>query len=89
MQEYFCSLSEVGILFINYPMVEAYKHVKALEKALDGSKKATNAEKLAVDYKNKVIPVMEKLRIAADKLESLVAKPAWPIPTYGDLLFGI
>ena len=68
---------------------EAYKQVKALEKALDGTKKATNAAKLSVYYKDKVLPVMDKLRAAADKLETLVAKSAWPIPTYGDLLFGI
>lgn len=30
MQGYFCSLSDAGMLFINYPMVEAYKHIKSI-----------------------------------------------------------
>jgi beta-galactosidase len=63
--------------------------VKALEKALDNKKKITDAKKLSVHYRDKVLPVMEKLRKAADALERLVAADCWPMPTYGDLLFGI
>ena len=34
-----------------------------------------------------VIPAMEAARKVADELELLVAKKAWPFPTYADLLF--
>ena len=68
---------------------EAYAQVKALEKALLGAKKSVGVAKLSVYYKDKVLPVMEKLRAAADKLEALVSADYWPIPTYGDLLFGV
>ena len=68
---------------------QAYAQVQALEKALLGTKKIQGAAKLSVYYRDKVLPVMEKLRTAADSLEGLVATDCWPIPTYGDLLFGI
>lgn len=40
-------------------------------------------------YKDEVIPVMHDIRIDADKLETMVDASVWPIPTYGDLLFGL
>ena len=67
----------------------AHAQVKALEKALAGTKKIDGAKKLSVYYRDKVVPVMDKLRKAADELEGLVAADCWPMPTYGDLLFGI
>ncbi len=36
-----------------------------------------------------VIPIMEDLRKDADKLENMMDANLWPIPTYGDLLFGL
>ncbi|MDD6762915.1 MAG: glutamine synthetase III [Clostridiales bacterium] len=38
-------------------------------------------------YKNTVIPAMDKLRVTADTLETLVAKDYWPFPTYTELLY--
>ncbi len=40
-------------------------------------------------YKDVIIPIMNELRAAADKLETIVDASLWPIPTYGDLLFGV
>ena len=40
-------------------------------------------------YKEMVLPIMEDLRKDADKLESMMDANLWPIPTYGDLLFGL
>ena len=34
-----------------------------------------------------VIPAMEEARKVADRLEMKVAKQAWPMPTYADMLF--
>lgn len=68
---------------------EAHKQVKALEKSLNGTRKIMDTATLSVYYKDKVLPVMAKLRTAADKLENLVSTEYWPIPTYGDLLFEI
>lgn len=40
-------------------------------------------------YKDVIIPLMNELRAVADKLETMVDASLWPMPTYGDLLFGL
>ena len=40
-------------------------------------------------YRDEVLPAMEEARRIADELEGLVAKDAWPMPTYSDILFYI
>jgi len=40
-------------------------------------------------YKDVIIPLMNEMRAVADKLETMVDASLWPIPTYGDLLFGV
>jgi glutamine synthetase len=37
--------------------------------------------------RDKVVPAMNAVRAAADKLEGLVADDLWPIPTYREMLF--
>jgi glutamine synthetase type III len=32
---------------------------------------------------------MEDLRAIVDEMETLTAEDAWPVPAYGELLFGI
>ncbi len=62
----------------------------ALDKLKAGEEKAKKIKdqrELAFFYKDKILPIMEALRTPADKLEMLVDKKDWPIPTYADLLF--
>jgi glutamine synthetase len=40
-------------------------------------------------FKSGVIPVMEMLREAADRLECIVGEGFWPFPVYGELLYKI
>ena len=35
------------------------------------------------------MPAMEDLRAPIDKLEMLVDKEVWPMPSYGDLIFEV
>ena len=84
-----CTYEAETLTEISTLSAKAYAQVKSLEKALSGAKKADSAAKLSVYYKDKVLPVMEKLRGFVDKLENLVSADYWPIPTYGDLLFSI
>ncbi len=44
---------------------------------------------MAIAFKESVIPAMAALRAPIDKLETLVDKRLWPVPTYGDLLFEV
>lgn len=37
----------------------------------------------------KVAPAMEALRAPVDKLEMIVDKEMWPMPSYGDLMFEV
>ena len=40
-------------------------------------------------YHSDVFPAMEALRAPVDKLEMVVDKEAWPMPSYGDLIFEV
>ena len=40
-------------------------------------------------YKDVVKTTMDELRAPVDKLEMIVDKEAWPMPSYGDLLFEV
>ena len=43
----------------------------------------------AIFYRDYVFETMKELREPADRLEMLVDEKAWPLPTYGELLFNI
>ena len=40
-------------------------------------------------YHFDVVPAMEALRAPVDALEMIVDKEAWPMPSYGDLIFEV
>ncbi len=48
-----------------------------------------DAEKKAYFCKDSIIPAMEQLRAPVDKLEMLVDKEYWPVPSYGDMIFEV
>lgn len=68
---------------------EAYKNLLELEKVINTSKAVNDTAEKANFFKDSVIPVMEALRTAVDKMETLTCEEYWPMPTYGDLLFGV
>ena len=43
----------------------------------------------AVFYRDEVKTAMEALRAPVDKLEMIVDKELWPMPSYGDLIFEV
>ncbi|MDO4328567.1 MAG: glutamine synthetase III [Lachnospiraceae bacterium] len=43
----------------------------------------------AVFYHDEVVPAMAALRAPIDKLEMIVDKELWPMPSYGDLIFEV
>jgi glutamine synthetase len=69
--------------------VELYNSADKLESAVKKIKATGNNADIAMAYKNKVVPLMEKVRKIADELEVNTGSKYWPYPTYGDLLFGI
>ena len=79
---------------------EALKEVSALmaetKAALDNLVKTTadaaakeEGEVQATYYHTEVVPAMDALRTPVDKLEMIVDKEAWPMPSYGDLIFEV
>ena len=49
----------------------------------------TSDEEAAFFYKDTVEPKMQALRKLVDDMEVLTAREAWPMPTYGDIIFKI
>ena len=60
-----------------------------LEESLKEAQKEEELEKKSMAYMEKVLPKMADLREAVDSLESYVDASYWPVPSYGDLLFGV
>ncbi len=92
------SVREAGV----DPLVQTdlLKEISALlaqtKEALDVLKKVTEeaaameeGEGQARYYHDSVFPAMENLRHPVDELEMIVDKEAWPMPSYGDLLFEV
>ncbi len=46
-------------------------------------------EDSAFYYKSTVIPKMNALRSVVDEMETMVDRSAWPMPTYGDIIFRV
>ena len=63
--------------------------VSKLEKALEKSSCVEYTKERAFCYYEKVVPAMESLRAAGDRLEVMTGEGFWPMPTYAELLFGI
>ena len=70
-----------------------------LEETKDALKKLVAADAQAADiesveeqakfFHGTVVPAMDALRAPVDKLEMMVDKEIWPMPSYGDLLFEV
>ena len=67
----------------------AYQLTKELELNMSLVKRRQGAENIAKAYEKEVLGVMNKLRRVVDEMESMVSRECWPIPTYGELLFGV
>ena len=77
-------LTEVSVLLSEMKRaLEALKETEA--KAVD----MEEGEEQARFYHFEVVPAMEALRSPVDKLEMIVDKEAWPMPSYGDLIFEV
>ena len=60
-----------------------------LEKLLEKGAAMEDGYEKARFFQEKLLPAMEALRAPADRLETMLGKEYWPMPTYTDLLYGI
>ena len=70
-------------------LVESKKALEALKVVTDQAAAMEEGEDQARFYHSDVVPAMEALRAPVDKLEMIVDKEAWPMPSYGDLIFEV
>lgn len=78
------SLTEVSGL-----LTETKKALEALKAVTEKAAEMGEGEVQARYYHFDVVPAMEALRAPVDKLEMIVDKEAWPMPSYGDLIFEV
>ena len=63
--------------------------LEALKVVTDQAATMEEGEDQARFYHFDVVPAMEALRTPVDTLEMIVDKEAWPMPSYGDLIFEV
>jgi len=77
-------LKEVSAL-----LADTKRALEALIVAADKAACMEEGEEQAKYYHSDVVPAMEALRNPVDALEMIVDKEAWPMPSYGDLIFEV
>ncbi len=68
---------------------KAAKANEELNSLVDEAKAINNLQEKAFFFNRKVVQKMEELRNPVDKLEEIVDKKIWPVPTYRELLFEV
>ena len=72
-----------------YLLNKVYVAHSELEEIEERAKKIESTEEAAMLYCSEVNEAMEKLRHYVDELEIITARDYWPVPTYGDMTYGI
>jgi glutamine synthetase len=84
-----CTYEEEMLERVSALIAESYKNANALKASLDNMKDIQDVTERSRFCKNDTLVVMKSLRATVDSLENIVSADYWPIPTYGDLLFGV
>lgn len=77
-------LKDVSLL-----LAEAKTALKNLTEIAEKAYAMEEGRQQAVCYRDEVKAAMEALRTPVDKLEMIVDKEMWPMPSYGDLIFEV
>lgn len=70
-------------------LVKTKEALARLEKVTCEGRKIKEGREQAVFYRDEVATAMEALRTPVDRLEMLVDKSMWPMPSYGDMIFEV
>lgn len=70
-------------------LVQTKKALDVLVKETESAASMEEGEIQARFYHDTVFPAMEALRAPVDELEMIADKEAWPMPSYGDLMFEV
>ena len=66
-----------------------WRKTEELDLLLADARSVEGAAKQAAFFADRVLPVMQEIRIVADRTETETPKGVWPYPSYGELLFGV
>lgn len=70
-------------------LAKASAALKTLEECMKHVNMMENICEMANYCHDEVVPAMQALREPVDRLELIVDKDIWPVPTYGDLMFEV
>ena len=84
-----CSYEEEMLARISRFVGESYRWANDLKASLEEMKGIADVTERSFFCKNSTLFIMKLLRGTVDHLENIVSADYWPIPTYGDLLFGV
>ncbi len=70
-------------------LAQANAALKLLEESVREMNEIESACEMATFCRDRIVPAMRGLRAPIDKLELIVDKDIWPVPTYGDLMFEV
>ena len=83
------SVQEALMADISVNLKAMYAALAHLEEVTNKAEEMEEGAEQGHYYHDVVFAAMDELRKPADKLEMLVAKSAWPVPSYGDLIFEV
>ncbi|MBP0056690.1 glutamine synthetase III [Anaerobutyricum soehngenii] len=83
------SVQEALMADISVNLKAMYAALAHLEEVTNKAEEMEEGAEQGHYYHDVVFAAMDELRKPADKLEMLVAKSAWPFPSYGDLIFEV
>ncbi len=84
-----CSTQKELLLETSDLLADMKAALAALTDAIEKAAAVTNNKERAYAYHDLVTTAMENLRRPADRLEMIVDKELWPLPSYGDLIFEV
>ena len=68
---------------------EAFEALENLKTLTSSAAAKADVKARAEDFCYRVIPAMNRLRVAVDQMESLTSSDRWPFPSYSELMFKI
>ncbi len=74
---------------VSVHLKETRDTLRILEEVTEHASLMQEGPEQAHYYYEKVMPAMEALRAPVDKMEMIVDKEVWPMPSYGDLMFEV
>ena len=84
-----CSYERDTVKSLSALIGAAHRAAGKLERDLLESKSISDSVELADFFKTTIIDDMAALRISVDSMESIASAEYWPVPSYGQLLFGV